>query len=448
MSLNFINAMSAGYGLDQILDFIGGAYPEVSRKLRQAKSMGQDTQSIMKFINGLNKSQLKHLESKARVAPEMENGFVNSHRQARQSSGFEQVKKAAPYAAGALALGAAAPMVGGAMRAAGGLPGMIQQGIGLAKGLVQNPVEQAKQSTSPEQISQAAPAMGQEQQMQSEESAEADPEQIIDQMQLGDTIRNIASRTSPQDTAMAVEAMLKPHQKQWLRKNTDRPFRDIVGDYLTRQKQKVLAGAPQEPVQEQISQSEQPQSRLASLPDGSIGEIVSQKNGIAKVMTEDGKERHTKANQLTHEPPDLENAFNTLMGAIPENERSAAISFAGYDPESETLILDFHTGDKYLYPGATKEQADRIINKVSTARTTGEHPVHAWTAGQKSRGAGTYEVLKELEKEFGKNFIRIQAKGSYDLYRVLRPWYTGKAQREKQRALSGKKDRQRKRADG
>ena len=44
---------------------------------------------------------------------------------------------------------------------------------------------------------------------------------------------------------------------------------------------------------------------------------------------------------------------------------SSSISHIGYDPESQTMHVRFHSGHTYSYAGVTQEQHDAFVNADS-----------------------------------------------------------------------------------
>lgn len=182
--------------------------------------------------------------------------------------------------------------------------------------------------------------------------------------------------------------------------------------------------------------------KMATLPNGEVAEVQSVKDGIAKIKV-NGKERLRKVKDLDKEPSELEPIVEDLLNAIPEEQKSAVLAFANYSNQFSfehgghkfdipMMAIQFHSGDLYLYPGVSEDQYKRIVDKATPAKTSGDNTWHAWTAGNASRGAGFYEIKKQLEKEFGKNFIKFKANEGYDYFKIVREAIKQVEKRKKQ----------------
>jgi hypothetical protein len=183
---------------------------------------------------------------------------------------------------------------------------------------------------------------------------------------------------------------------------------------------------------QKLSEKEYSQKeRLVALPDGGVGKLLEERQGIGSVELPNGQIRRRKLADMDVEPPELEKQVVDLIKSIPEAERSSVLAFGSFTPDAEFemngenhkgsfLGVQFHNGDFYMYPNVTQDQFDRVVSKSVNAKTSGENPWHAWMAGKGSRGAGMHELIKELEKEFGKNFIKFKASGGYDYFKRVR----------------------------
>ncbi len=183
-------------------------------------------------------------------------------------------------------------------------------------------------------------------------------------------------------------------------------------------------------------------NKLATLPDGEVAQVESVKDGIATIKV-NGKERRRKIEDLETEPSELEPIVDSLLKAIPDDQKSAVLAFANYSNQFSfdhggkkfdipMMAIQFHSGDLYLYPGVSQEQYNRIVEKATPAKTSGDNSYHAWTQGKESRGAGFYEIKKQLEKEFGKNFIKFKANEGYDYWKTVREAIKQVEKRKKQ----------------
>ena len=162
-----------------------------------------------------------------------------------------------------------------------------------------------------------------------------------------------------------------------------------------------------------------------------MGTLVDEKQGIGSVQLPDGKIRRRKLAEMDVETPEFATQINELIEALPEKEKSRVLAFASYNPGTEfeyegkthnipMMGVQFHNGDFYMYPGVSKDQFDKVVKKATNAKTSGENEWGVWTKGDPSRGAGMHELIKELEAQFGKNFIKFKASEGYDFWKRVR----------------------------
>src|SRR5690606_9687694 len=87
------------------------------------------------------------------------------------------------------------------------------------------------------------------------------------------------------------------------------------------------------------------------LKDGSLGQLESLKDGIAKINV-GGQIKHRKLDEIEQSPipePELADLYEKLTNAIPESARSSVINFAGYDANVNELAFRPHNGSLYVY---------------------------------------------------------------------------------------------------
>lgn len=268
--------------------------------------------------------------------------------------------------------------------------------------------------------------------------------QLIDKLGLGSKIKRVAERTAPEAITGALRNMITPDMERVIQEKSGKSIGEAVKNYAENylsdkekgslsleslRKQAQNLNAPQEvsnvPKDQKVSQ------RLVALPNGEVGTLLEEKQGIGTIQTPDGKTKRQKLSDLEMESPEFEQKITDLIEAIPEDERSAVLAFASYNPGQEfsfegkkhnipMMGVQFHNGDFYMYPGVSKEQFDKVVSKATKAKTSGGNPWHAWTAGKESRGAGMAELIKELEANFGKNFIKFKANEGYDFWQRVR----------------------------
>lgn len=526
--MSFLAPLAAGYSAEQVFSFLAGSFPYLGKRLRQARHMGHDVQSILKSLNGLDKKKLKHLDEQARNNPSMGFDPLTESMQATERSSAKGQIQQAGKTFGKAALATGAGYLAG--RALENVPfGKIGQKIGQSLGyqgpktVNQEPVAEAMGSNQAngEQVP-VTPSV---------EVAKGLPKSSIndlkvdfEKLQLGQKIEKLVATRPPEVLGGILDKQISSEQKQELEEKYGRTFPELIKDYADNYLQKaqksplsqeslthqrnvanqdlpvgsdknidqddstgfkgafasLKQGGTTDQLYEGIFQSlkegkptyagirdpllvkaeplfkkglinslqdlrdlyegklnentpthKKESQKNVALPDGRIGEIQEERQGIATVKLPDGTISRRKTSDLAHEPVQLEKQITDLIEAIPEDERSAVLAFASYNPGQEFefegkkhnipfMGVQFHNGDFYMYPGVSKQQFDKVVSKATKAKTTGDNPWHAWTEGKESRGAGMYELIKELEKNFGKNFIKLKAGEGYDYFKRIR----------------------------
>lgn len=182
-------------------------------------------------------------------------------------------------------------------------------------------------------------------------------------------------------------------------------------------------------------------------PKGDLGQIESSHKGISTINV-DGKKKQFHEDDLIKSPlpeKDLAQLYEDLVQAIPESERSAMINVAGYDPNHNELIFMPHDGALYVYKDIPEEFADKLKSAMFQAKTTGENFYGAWAQGEASRGAGLFQLIRELQKLYGgkgKEYVRKYEK-VYDLLALPKAALKERErkEREEKRIREGKKPR-------
>jgi len=248
---------------------------------------------------------------------------------------------------------------------------------------------------------------------------------LIDKLGIEKELRQVASgkTNTAQDVAAYFEKMrFTPEQKKILKSETKTPFAEIIGDYLSQNpnENEVKTAVEKEPLDEiqekikepkEVTQEQKNPEKSVFLPNGDIGKIISEKNGIAKLDV-DGEIKHRKVSDLNELPVssnELADLYERLTNAIPEQARSAVINFAGYDPSVNELAFRPHGGALYVYKDIPKEFADQLRDSMFQAKTTGQNFYGSWAEGEASRFAGLGKLIRELQKVYGgrgKEYIR------------------------------------------
>lgn len=398
---------------DQILALLSRNAPSLAKKISRLLIGGSSAKDIISFLKKdkealtLSPSQLKVSDpsSLARIIALKRKMSGPESQEEIDKENLMDISKKALNTAGAVGGGLIA---GRALRNALPHVSNLVSGRGLPRvpGQKASPIAPKILEESQEILPQTAPTSREE---IDQTRASRD---LITEMGLEKRINNLSANNPPEIVAAAVKSTLTPSQKTWLKTQTNQPIEEIIHEYL------------QGPNAEK-------KEELVVLPEGRVGSLIDEKQGIGHVALPDGQIRRQRLSEMDREPPELEEQITNLIESIPEDERSAVLAFASHTPDAEIDVdgktikapfmgVQFHNGDFYMYPGVTKSQFDKVVSKAVKAKTTGSNPWHAWVRGKDSRGAGMHELIAELEKEVGKNFIKFKASEGYDYFKRIR----------------------------
>lgn len=446
----FKSASEEGYSEDEIIKFISNAFPKFKNKISQAAGLGYSANQIINFLSSIvSKGQ--------NIPANITQAEVETIQRKQDKEKINQFLKNAALVGGSA-------LAGSAVKSA--IPGVANllskrgtPNIPTGQSTNQMPAMAQTQGAPQTQSAPIPEESIQELPNQSDKALKA--KKLVEQMGLDKKIASLGTKNPPEVIMQVIKSFMTPTQKAWLKKQTDEPIENVVRDFLLSNpsvnpvaakeyerlaKEKEMSSAslspdalqkqfeqnyPQAKVEEKEVTPKEIKNRNALLPNGDIGKVIDEKQGIAKIEMPNGTVKTRKVSDIDVESPDLEKQVTDLIESIPETDRSAVLAFGSYNPGQEftfegkklnipMLGIQFHSGDFYLYPGVTQEQFDRVVSKSVGAKTTGSNPWHAWTAGKGSRGAGFIELKKELEKEFGQNFIKLSAKGGYDYFKLIR----------------------------
>lgn len=414
----FTQATEEDYSADQILNYLINANPSLKKKITKAYDVGYQAQQIVNFLSGLSNARQQNRNTPSGSTQQEVRARKTLEDQLALQKGINTGLSTATGLGTASLLKSALPKVGGLL---------TRRGLGqAAKTVAEVPVAPASEMIT-EKVSEKLP-------LDSIKGLKAD----FDNLKLTSKIESLLTHKQPEVIPGLLQKQVSDEQKNILEGKYSRPFPDLVKDYADF----YLSKAEEQPFsreslthqfnqrgndEEEVGKKE----RLVALPDGGVGKLLEEKQGIGSVELPDGQIRRRKLAEMDVEPVELEKQVTSLIEAIPESERSSVLAFGSFTPDAEFemggkrhkgsfLGVQFHNGDFYMYPDVTQEQFDRVVNKTVKAKTTGENPWHAWVAGKGSRGAGMHELIKELEKEFGKNFIKFKSSGGYDYFKRVR----------------------------
>lgn len=466
-----VSALASKVPVDSIIEYLVTRYPHMREKVAFAMDSGYNVNDILKMLKSYDKKGFKRAVETTIPKKEKERIQFSNQRRDRnltlaeeaQSQEMQTIEKRKDQLK---SVGKAALGVGGLYASSRIIPyitkrlaPIAEQGIEAISDFISKrgtpspgPQAQVQQpSIEAQPQPQPAPPMGQGTPQQPgpftpPQAMAPNPKatDLINQLGIGHVIEGLSSKENPQTIAQVVEQhFMKPGQKKWLSEQTPDTLEKLVGDYLSQKPKEApqQKAVPSEPIEEQKT--------LSLTPSGDIGSIDTESKGVATIDV-DGKKKQFREQDIIKAPipeKDMADIYEELIGKIPESERSAIINVAGYDPNHNELIFMPHDEKAalYVYSQIPPEYAEKLKNAMFKAKTTGENLYGAWSEGESSRGAGLYQLIKELQQLYGgkgKEYVRKYEK-IYDFLALPKAALKEKEKkkREEERTRQGKKSR-------
>ena len=474
------NALSSGYPANQILNFIQSFIPKLSTKINAAKKQGYSSEKIVEFLSDT-------MQSEANSSYQTSNRIDAKNREENKQITKDLLKQGVNLGAtaiGAKVLSKMVPSIGRMINTRGNTPPQNNPPSPPNSPLTQNPTnnvpiqtQQTPQPPAPNpNPAQPGPNIGQQigQQAASPVTQAIQPNQNVPippainkspiPEGMAKKIQELRDSGNDVEQISAYFKNFNPNQTSKFEKQSGKKIEETIQEHLSSIPEKPPIQPQQKPEQPQQSQNIQPLNQNVKenpiqaqeqqniqpvnqeldipeesiernevgssvlLPDGSIGEIESVKQGIAKVKV-DGKDRHKKVDELIEAPEGLEDAARHLVSLIPEKEKSTAfqesihITLPGMDGEEMPIMLTKYYGGKWAwYLGVSNDDYNEIALGTYEPKTKKKTSIGEYKPGViDSRGAGNQELIIKNPKYSKKNkgITWGYAETKYDLFKSI-----------------------------
>jgi len=444
----YLKALASGYSTKQILKHLAKSSPSLFSRISKASNSNYSDDEI---VNHMSNSYA----AKNRI-----DGFTTPRElyDIQQDKEKQRIAQLAQVAGGVLGGLLMSKMLS---RGASAAAGAASSGGGEAP----LPNTTAPAAPIPKSAAKGAPPIPTPEAAETPIASQVNPAEIFKKFKVDDYIKDLSSlsnrkgeKNTPEGIAYALKSIkLSDEQKKELKSITNEPLESLVSRFLEQGDSTEQMGVDQEQLEgaQDSLQSQEPevpgiegtetqqetqlppgiindqvnniqneeqlqeeneveiekQKKVKKKPgegvevrlsDGSIGKIVSIKNGIAKIDV-DGEERHRKIDELEEpliEKEKLGQMYDEMIAEIPDDKRSSHIMWTGYDPEKKELFYIPHDGsDLYRYVNIPDKIREEIDLALGINKTSGENKYHAWEKGKSGRGAVISQLIKKLEKE-------------------------------------------------
>jgi len=423
-------ALQQGHSEDEVLNFVYKAYPHLNKKIESAKKAGYSINAILKFLSGMSANQSSPQNATQQEAIKF-----------RRQNENEKFKN--------LALTGASALGGGLLARAGikyapqimsGVKDLFGKGNQIPKDLAQqtatSPVQQALTPNTPQNApmppqipSEALPG----------KPSKKEIDNTID-THLQALMQQVPKITPRETNLVALNVSKKfnlPIQEaqQLVRERTSKEDTSLSKDSLIRQGQNV-----RNPPLSQIKPPEVPEAikkeKITLLPDGEIGTLKGEKQGIAQIELANGKTRNQKIVDLIEAPEDAAEIAQELIKKItPETGISKQNAASYYDEDDKEAYFIFHNGEAYKVEDISPEEYHDLSNETVHAKTSGGTSWGQWNVGEGSRGAAYNQIIK------GKNKPYKKLKLGYDMFQTFRKQvHENEKRRKKEEKLKRKRD--------
>lgn len=439
-------AQEEGYDEEEILNFLSNTYPSINKKISQAVKTGYSTKEIINFVSNLfGKSQ-----PKKQFSPGTSQQSIHASKSKEDELKQQQFLKMGASLAGGAVAGRALQNV-----PYGKIAGQIGNLFGggnqnqIPQQTARQPLEEAMGQMGASQTP-SAPNVG----LEVPQGTEPGAEQLLQEMKLLDKVKNLGDKNPPEEVGLAIKSFLTPSQKNWLATKTKRPVEDLVKEVLGASPTEQKSPEPEEnsletspniqnpPINQEnpleneeiprIKEKKSPKKQ-ALLPDGQVGDIEEEKQGIAKIKLSNGEWRNRKLSELIESPEDAAQiAVELLKSFTPEEERSTHHALSFYDDDSKEGYFLFHNGTAYKVGDLSSEEYEKLSKEVVGAKTSGETPWGKWSAGEGSRGAAYNQIIKDYvsPKETRKHKPYKQLLVNYSVFKRWQDLLSGKKRKK------------------
>lgn len=433
--MNIIQALAAGFTVDEVINLLGTKYPNIGGRLKSAQKSGYDVQKFLKTLQGASQKDLQSMEERSKNSP---NPLISGGYASKRSSAQTFLKeKALPAAAalGAAALGAygaskVAPLVTQGIQGAAGGNQPPTPGPGPTPSPPIGPSPMAGAPVQPSPVpAQPQPNLATASQAQPIQQPQPaiSPTSILEQMGLKERIDAIKEAGNPPEVISSVlEKLLTPGQKKWLGEQKTKSLGDLVREYLNVQTapDQTQKSEEQKLTGEKLGESSQEikkpgKGSIVSTPEGIVGPIKDVREKEALVES-DGKLHKAKVDDLSVSPllekdtADLLNELNAQLEKETGEQISRAVRLVAFAPDKNLLLFIPWGGQPYAYDDLDDEERDFLQTHTQKRRTTGENQIGVWEEGTKSPfGSKMSDFIRKLQSKRGGKGNEYLAKFEY-----------------------------------
>lgn len=461
--MNFGDALQAGYSAAEMIGFISGNYPNIAKRITQARKTGYDMKKIVEFFKGMTPQDLEKYENSTGLSSS--NPLIEAEKSFKKTSAQEQAKRGLKTG-----LRIAAPVVAfAAFRNLAPAVAPFMQGFQSPddpKQIGYTPEQEvAEQAQGPIQLGME-PRDQQSSLNQEEPPPEVPPEEPTQEpgMQLTDEQRRalpflekrglldklskyVGKGKTKQEAIEYLKKKLPMMDQEYLRtfgvsgerEGLDAALEKLVDPFFPQEGgqvekieesvEEVQAPRIEVPSEEQdkekeakaeeaqevtqydpkpIEKPEQVEKGETVITDTGVGTVKS-KSGRHFLVEENGKVKKIPLEELRAEPEAIKNAEIVIDPRnIPENMRSAALGMAIPMPDRSSIITMFGPSkDFYVYrrkdgKALDDEIVQRIIEGVDTPMTKGDTFMGSWDPDVgDSRGSASYKELVKMAQKAG-----------------------------------------------
>lgn len=440
--------ISTGYTAAQILKFLSNKIPQLSKNISGAQSQGYPAEQILKYLS-------------TKIQPSNDRAYkqgLNSNERYLAGSGIktpgERTESRNKFIKGALGVGAGVLGAYGTLKAAqnylnvapttgygtppqtpptsppaqaSALPGPQQPQaitntpspmppIGPRGGLgVPQPVNVAKGPGLPpqNQLKAIAPPANVPSEPVTMAPEKPDSGAILDK--LGLRLRIEKMRHQGHEPNMIIQAAEKLVPKEM---QGQFPVKEIVADYLSKSPTTALKKLPEEqgrnfkgllePFEDKPIRPEDYQRKpedvkpldkgaLVLTPNGKVSEVKA-KAPTGLIVDDGGKGVKHQEADLEQEPADIPNIVENIL-KIPEVNRSSIVSLFTFDPDDNSMYIQYHNGETYKYNDVDPKEVAAVADKMGIPVTEGKGMYGAWSPeDKKSLGAALIQRFLQNPK--------------------------------------------------
>lgn len=425
-------AYDEGYGDEQILNHLR-RIPQLSRGINSAVREGYSVNRILNYLSGSapegNQKEDRHLKNPSQSRFDQQKKYNKSAKKLYGTA----AALAAAYALNPGSAGAIAPELipSDELESENYDPTTIDitPRLGMRQEQIEGPQDRLQiegpRTPSPNQPQPPTPSpiTPIQPQPNAPPTPRYDASKVLEDLGELTRVKTLMEAGNDAETIESVIKQLNPKLSKYEKSGEIPNLREVIDQYTQKPnlpEQRQQPSQPQQPIGQQpvpTPITQQPVAPIETLEPEVPNQVMTLSGKVGNVVKSDDKsttldvdgKKEVYPNKAIQELPlpekDLAGLYQQLISEIEQQTGqpiSRNVNFAGYDPNTNELAVQFHQGKLYVYNDINPEEAELLTSFLTQRKTTGQNFIGAWQEGTDSPiGAAMYQLIKKLQTQRG-----------------------------------------------